>query len=69
MKNREAQLVKNAIDTALICLSHALEEPADAESYIHIAMDELECCARYVHQRQDAIYYTREINDDEAELE
>lgn len=65
MKNREAQMIKNAIDTALICMSHALEEPASAETYIHIAMDELECCARYVHERQDGEFFMREIEDDE----
>ena len=65
MKNREAQMVKNAIDTALICLSHAMEEPTSAEAYIHIAMDELECCARYVHERQDGKFFMREIDDND----
>lgn len=68
MKNREAQMLKDAIDMTLICLSHALEEPVDADTYIHIAMDYLDTVGRYVHTRQEGMFYTKEINDDEDEL-
>ena len=60
-------MIKNSIDTALICLSHALEEPISAETYVHMAMDELEVCARYAHERQTLHYFQRELSDDDNE--
>jgi len=64
MTNREAMFLKDKIDIALICLSHAMEEPMSAESYMHIAMDELELCGRYVEERQGKEYYVRELEED-----
>ena len=66
MTNREAQMIKDKIDIALIALSHALEEPLAAEAYIHIVMDELEVCGRYVQERQAFRYYVKEVPDDET---
>lgn len=65
MTNREAMILKDKIDIALICLSHALEEPMSAESYMHIAMDELELCGRYVEERQGKQYCVREVEEEE----
>ena len=67
MTNREAQMIKDKLDIALICLSHALEEPISAEAYIHIVMDELDVCGRYVQERLAKQYTQREIPDDEED--
>ena len=64
MTNREGQLIKDKVDIALICLSHALEEPMSAEAYIHMAMDELEICGRYTHERLIKDYYVKEVEDE-----
>lgn len=65
MTNREAHMIKDKLDIALICLSHALEEPASAETYIHLVMDELEIAARYVTERQTLRAYMKEVDDEE----
>jgi len=57
-------ILKDKIDIALICLSHAMEEPMSADSYMHIAMDELELCGRYVEERRGKEYYVRELEED-----
>lgn len=64
MTNREGQLIKDKIDIALICLSHALEEPMNSEAYIHIAMDELDIVGKYVQERLARQYYMKEVEDD-----
>lgn len=63
MTNREAKLIKDKLEIALVCCSHALEEPASAESYLHIIMDELDLCGRYIEERQAYGYNVKEIFD------
>lgn len=65
MTNREAQIIRDKLEIAMICCSHALEEPMSVESYLHIIMDELEICQRYVTERQGQRLFERETKDDD----